>query len=541
MWLETFEASKYAPAVALKVHVSVFDSPRFSSWAAIAVAVMLLCAAALGPMFGDLASFRTLQLGWVAVVALAWWRHPRALAASLSKPSFGVFSAAVWLWCLACGATHFLALEINGVDFSIFEWMLGSTHQGHVGYSRIYEVNHFGVHSTFLMLLLVPIHALVPSPWVLLVTGATLVWAGLYPLRRLVRWAHGGPHGGLELLTMVAWVSNPWFGKLLNAGFRIEALLPVLTLWFLVGWVERRLWVWGLAMVGLWFSKEDSCLFLASFALVAGLKERSRWRESAWVVTTSAVWLVVYVRLIQPTLLGHAPMYLGFWSDFGATVPEIVSGMVRRPTEVLRRLITSGWWRVALPALLVPLGSVRAVGGMAATVFLLGTATYDQMHDFAAYYPVPLVAFMLLGALDVWRSEANAWVRAAVVLSLLLFPLFWSGYGRAVAFDSQRLAGMAAARAFVANDAHVCAQTALFPHLGVDSRLIPLLDLGPCLDPPDVTLVLNPTLGTWPFPREEFKRWVAEWETKREVTVFPGGFRVLRPKSQRPPALNEEH
>ena len=506
-----------------------------SSRAAWACGALLLVAAALGPVVGDHAAFRYTGTGLAALAALWWLRSPGSVAAPLTRASFVAIVAAAWVWAFSCGASHFLAFEINGVDFSIFEWQVGSTHQGHFGYSRIYEVNHFGVHSTFLMLLLVPVHAVLESPWVLLVTGASLIWAGVFPVRKLARWANGGvPHGGLELAAMVAWLANPWLGKLLNSGFRIESFMPVLTAWFLVGWVEKRRWVWAAAMVGLWCSKEDTTLFLAAFALGALLVERTRWREAATVAGGSLLWLLVYLRVLQPALLGHPPLYTGFWSELGDTLPAVALGMLRHPLLVARKVFTSGWWTLFVPALFVPMRSVRAMLAMAPTLVLLGAATNDLMHALSAYYPVPLVPFMLFGALEVWRLHPRArWLAA---LSLLTFPLFWGGYGRVVPVNGERLAGFEQARAAVATEAKLCAQNILFPHLGVDQRLIPMFETGLCIDPTDIAVIVNPQLDTWPHEGADFTRWLEDWKKLRPFTEYPGGFVVLHPaKTQRPP------
>ncbi len=499
------------------------------SVAAFTTTAFFVLATALGPFLGDHAAFRYPQTLLAVGLAVWWWRRPGDLEAPLHPAAFATLAAASWVWCFGCAATHFLDFEISGLDFSIFEWMVGSTHQGHFGYSRIYEVNHFGVHSTFLMLLLVPIHALVSSPWVLLVTGATVVWAGLYPVRRLVRWAnHGTPHGGLELVAVTAWLGNPWLGGLLNSGFRIEAFIPVATLWFLVGWVENRRWLWVLAMAALWCSKEDTCLFLASFALGAAVVERARWREALALAGASLAWLGAYVGVVQPALLGHAPTYTQFWAELGSSLPSVAFGVLTRPVWVVTKLVTSGVWAVALPALFVPFRSLRATLGMAPTVLLLGVATYEPMHQFKMYYPVPLVAFVVFGALEAWRRATLP--RSLVFVSLLTFPLFWGGYGRVVPVNRAHLEGLAAVREAVARDRVVCAQTILFPHLGVDSRLVPLGEIGLCMDKPEVTVVINPELDTDPHNPSDFKQWLVNWERERDVTNLPGGYKILRAK-----------
>ena len=473
------------------------------------------------------------------VLALWWWRQPDALATPLSRSSFIAFATSAWLWAVCCAGSHFLAFQINGVDFSIFEWMVGSTARGHFGYSRIYELNHFGVHSTFVLLLLVPVYALASSPWVLLIAGATLIWAGVFPLRRLAGWAHGGPHGGLELVAMAAWLGNPWLGGLLNVGFRIESLLPVLTLWFLVGWVEGRRWLWVGAMVGLWLSKEDSCLFLTSFACVAALVERHRARAALAIAVGSLAWLAVYSQVVQPALLGHPPAYLAFWSEFGDTMPSVVVGMLSHPLTLAGRVLTSHWWALALPALLVPFASPRALGGMAPTLLLLGAATYEPMHRYEMYYPVGLIAFTLFAALDVWRRTHAARARTWVFVSLLTLPLFWGSYARVVPIDWGRLQTLEVVRRELATEGRLCVQNVLFPHLGLDDRLMNLGEPGLCLDHPEITVLVNEQLSTEPHARADFQTWLRDWERQRDTTQYPHGFTVLRgkqaPKTQQPP------
>jgi len=518
--------------------VSFLRPPTVSAGAAWGCAALFVIAAALGPLVGDAASFRHAQTVLALMLAVWWWRRPEALAGPMTRASWVAFALAAWVWAVCCAGTHFLSFQINGVDFSIFEWMVGSTARGQLGYSRIYELNHFGVHSTFVLLLLVPVYALFSSPWVMLIAGATLIWAGIFPVRRLVRWAHGGPHGVLELVAMAAWLGNPWLGGLINAGFRIESLLPVLTLWFLLGWVEGRRWLWVGSMIALWLSKEDSCLFLSSFACVAALVERHRARSAAFIVIGSLGWLALYSQLVQPALLGHPPAYLAFWSGFGNTMPSVVVGMLADPLMLAERLATSHWWVLALPALLVPLASPRALGGMAPTVLLLGAATYEPMHRYEMYYPVGLIAFVIFGALEVWRRHPGR-ARTWVFFSLLNFPLFWGAYARSVPVDWGRLEAFAEVRRALANEAHLCVQNILFPHLGLDDRLINLGEPGLCLDHAEITVLVNEQLSTEPHARADFQSWLRDWERQREVTQYPHGFTVLRakqaPQTQQPP------
>ena len=488
-------------------------------------------ATVLGPRLGEAAAFRNLQLAIVVAAIAGWVRDRGEWQRPLAPRAWLALIAAGLLWFEAAAVSRFLSFGINGVDFSIFDWMLHSTAHGRLGYSPIYDVNHFGVHSSFLLLGALPFYALHASPYWLLLGGPLLLWAGVFPLRRLVRWG-AGEHGGFLLAATLAYLASAWMGRLVADGFRIEAFIPVLSLWSLVGWVERKPSVWSGAGVALLLSKEDCALFLIAFGVGAIFVERLRWRSALTLMTVSAAWLVFYLAWAQPALAGRAPTYLTFWSAFGATPAEMLVGMVTHPLAVARRLLTSGLWLFFLPLAFVPWASPRSAAAMAPTVFLLGTATYEAMHGFSSYYPLPLVALSLFGVLDVverWRQRRGMLTRGKeglALVALLLFPLVAGGYLKVRPVDLERVKQLEAARALLTPDLKVCAQTVLFPHLGYSSQLVPLFDAA-CADASGAVALVHPALDPWPFPRETLEALIAGWRTNRNVRELPGGFLLV--------------
>lgn len=495
-------------------------------------AVAMLVAAALGPQFNDAVSFHYPQIVLTALVLVGFVRRPDVSAQPIDVRASRFLFGAALLWLVVIGVTRFFGFWVNGVDFSVFDWMLQSTHHGRFGYSPIFDVNHFGVHSSFILLLWVPLHELIESPLWLVVSGPLAIWLGLFPVRRLVRLANGGPHGALELLAVLFWVANPWSGRALHAGFRPELLVPLLTLWFLVAWIERDGEKLGLSLVALWCTKEDSVLFIVAFVVVATALERWRWKQALAIIGLSALWLVIYVALLQPRLTGRAlPGYWGFWSDFGDSPKTIVLGMLTSPLLVLKKLFSSSWWAFFLPMVLVPFRSPRAVAGLLPTIALLGTANYAVMHEYGAYYALPLLAFSLFGVFDVWAVwRTRSGVRTiAVVTALGLFPLIGSSYPRAVPVSTERHRQLSAVWKSLETVPTVCAQTVLFPHLGYSRRLVPLLDEG-CLESKRGAVALvNLSLDSSPHDTAEFEAWIARWKTRFPVREAEGGFLVIGP------------
>jgi uncharacterized membrane protein len=504
----------------------------------VVAAVAMLAAAALGPFARDVASFRYPQIALSLLLVVGWWRGAPDRALGLDPRASRLLLAASLVWLEVVGLTWFFGFRVNGVDFSIFDWMLESTHRGRLGYSPIYEVNHFGVHSSFILLLWVPLHEVWDSPLWLAASGPLVVWLGVFPLRRLVRLACDGPHGALELAAVLWWVGNPWMGKSLHAGFRPELLLPLFTLWFLVGWIERNSEIVGLSLVALLCTKEDAALFVVGFVLAATLVERWRWRQALAVSAVSLVWLALYVGFLQARLTGRAqPGYWGFWSDFGDTPRAVVQGMLTHPWLLLVKVATSRWWAFFLPLLLLPLRSLRAVGGLAPTVLLLGAANYPMMRELEGYYPLPLLAFAIFGVLDawaVWRSSVRArWLEGAVLLALVVFPLVGGGYPRAVPVSPEAHRQLDAAWQQAKVAPIVCVQTALFPHLGYSVRLEPLSELD-CPHRPGAVTLVNLALDTSPHDTALFEDAVRGWRAQYPSRELEGGFVLIGP-APRPP------
>lgn len=504
-------------------------------WRAFAVGatVSLLAPVALAPLEAEWASARTFQIALVAAAAL--W----ALAA---KPRLdALFAAAVPRWAevalaaaslgffLACQATRFLAADVNGIDFSIFDWMIHNAHLGKGMFSPIYGVNHLGVHPTWLLYLWVPLHAAWDSPWWLVISNALVLWAGLFPLRWLVRALGLSPAWGL--LAAFAWLTNPWLGRLVDGGFRPESLYPAAGLLLALAWVKGRALPLALAVLLYLAVKEDAALHLVGLSLGALLFARARWREAAAIGAASAAVLALHVGYVQPALLApygvRQPTWVTFWGHYGGTPAEIAAAMLGAPWRVVADVATSSWFKFFLPALGLPLSARLPAAAMVPVIFLLGTSGAVAMHDYRAYYPVPLLAFALWGLLEVAARPAAAWRKAALA-ALLLFPLFGGGTPRVAWPEPGMGAELAQLRARVDQSRGlVCTQTILFPQLGYRAHLV---ELSPdCLADPGSIAVLHPFRSPWPYKREQLEQWISGARAEGRLEELPGGYAVLGP------------
>ncbi len=474
----------------------------------------------------------------VAVGLLAgWWWQTPGFGLAMDPRVWRALQVASLVWLEAVGLSGFFGLRLNGVEFSVFDWALESTHHGRLGYTPLGDLNHFGVHGSFILLLWVPLHELWDSPLWLVVSAGLVVWLGLFPLRRLVRLSNGGPHGALELAAAVAWLANPWTGSALQAGFRPELLFPLLTLWVLVGWIERNgeiLWLAGLALLA---TREDAALVLMAFVIGGTIVERWRWPTALGVSVVSAGWLVLFGAVLQPRLLGRgAPAFWTEWSDFGATPRAMIAGLVGQPGLALKRLVTSGWWVFFGAWLLIPFRSFRAVCGLAPTVLLLGLSKSEAVRSFEGALALPLIGFAFFGVLDVWavwRALPTVRWREGVVLGAMLsFAVLGAGSASVAPVDFERLRQLQQASGEVKSSPVVCAQTVLVPHLGYRTSLRGLDDLD-CMKRLGAVGLVNLGLDTAPHEAEVFRATVDDWRARWPSRELPGGFVIIGPAGVR--------
>jgi Predicted membrane protein (DUF2079) len=499
----------------------------FCAGATASLVLPLLCAPLGDAALSGARSFHLTLIVGAVIAGLVMRLPPRALLdASLPAWAERALLAAGLAFFLGCQVTNFAALEVNGVDFSIFDWMIHNAHSGKGMFSPIYGVNHLGVHPTWLLYLWVPLHALVDSPWWLVVSNALVLWLGTFPLLQLAR-ALALPRA-VGFLAALAYLTNPWLGRLLDGGFRPESLYPVAGLFLALAWVKQKTGLLAVAAASYLAVKEDAALHLLGLAAGALLFDRARWRSAAGVGVAALAVLVFNVGWLQPALLApygvRQPTYVGFWGQYGQTLPSIAGAMLTSPWRVLSGIATSSWFKFFLPALGLPLLARVPLAAMAPVIFLLGTSGNVVMHDYRTYYPLPLLAFALWGLLEV----AKRWNLAAAG-ALVLFPLFGGGYAT-LAWPTQRnsfapeLAGL---RQRVEQSPElVCTQTILFPQLGYRANLV---ELSPdCLADARSVAVLHPELTPWPHSRAQLQAWISAARATGRLEALPGGYQVIR-------------
>lgn len=472
---------------------------------------------------------------WLAPVVgglllASWWRRPPDSMLAPDPRQWRWFLLAALVWLELVGLTQFYAFEVDGVALGALEQALDGTHRGRFGATSMLGGSYFAVAPALVLLPLVFLHELWPTPLWLVVTGPLVVWVGLFPVRRLVRLANGGPHGAMELAASLAWLGNGLTGRALADGFSLELVLTVLFLWLVVAWVERDVERVAALAAAMLITKDEAAVVLVGFVIAGTLVERWRWGQALFVAGLAVGWSLFTGLLLRPRLLG--PAQVGPWTPWdAATIWHALGRLWREPLVALERIVTSGWWRVLGPMLLLPLRSVRAVGALVTVLVLLGVSGQPEVRGWQTPMAAGLVGVLLFGLFDVWavwRAAPSSRAREGLVLAAFVgFSLVPSPGLRVHGVDFARLEHLKAAVRSVEQAPLVCVQPVLVPHVGPSRRLVPLVKPD-CVDRPGAVALVHPSLSPAPWTKEAIEALLA----RRRVELLPGGFAVVSGSAQ---------
>lgn len=320
-----------------------------------------------------------------------------------------------------------------GYDMGIFDqgvWLLSRFRAPFV---TVMGRDLFGDHTSFIVLLAVPLYWLHPAPQTLLVLQSGLLAAAAVPIYLLARRGTSSTLAATGLAA--AYLLNPALQEGNLEQFHPECFLALAIAVAIYAAVEWRPALLAVSAIGCLLVKEDSALLVVALGAWVYLRRDTRW-GTVLMAGSVAYMLLAYTVVIQP-LLGTTSFYTGrlpfggFWG--------LLSSPFTQPGRLLRYLSADnrpwyfwqmgaafGWAFLAAP-------EVAAVGLLTFTENVVSAFPY--MHRIYYHYSLPLVAVLAAGtAVAVGRlgnrrrRRAGAvWVCTAALVSCLTWgpPPVW--------------------------------------------------------------------------------------------------------------------
>lgn len=221
-------------------------------------------------------------------------------------------------------------------DLTIFAQVIHNTLHGRPFYSTIDGQNHFGVHNSPILALLVPFAAIFPVPYVLYAATVIAIAVSAIPIYLIAR-------DRLESKTIayilgLSYIMLPALvGQAYLSFHEINLVLPFISFAFYFFIKERFYPFMAMFFMGL-MVKEDVSLTLFMFTVYAIIKKRGiKW--SLFPAIFSILWLMVSIKVIIPYFdKSHGYPMLSYFPDLGSSFTEIITNTLFNPLDTFHRL-----------------------------------------------------------------------------------------------------------------------------------------------------------------------------------------------------------
>lgn len=344
-----------------------------------------------------------------------------------------VASDAAWL-IVVVATTTFIVLTARwamrnhdgfgtlGYDLGIFDqgvWLLSRLKSPFI---TIMGRDLLGDHTSFILLALVPLYRLVPSPKLLLVAQSTALGLGAVPVFLMAR--HMLRHELLAAMVAIAFLAHPVLASTALEQFHPDAFeVPLLlfALWFMM----RERWRPYLAcVVALLLVKEDVALL--TVALGAYVAVRHDRRIGLATCALSVAYFALAVAVIKPGL-GVARSSYASRIPFGG-LGGLARTTVTHPWDVAHLLAQGGrpWYAFQLVAavggvcLLAPGLLLVALGPFASNMVSLFVYQHRIRYHYSTLILPVLVAAAIVGVARIrplrWRTAAVALMTAGALV-----------------------------------------------------------------------------------------------------------------------------
>jgi len=412
--LLAFVCAALLPLVALNLtHVGSFHLKRFRELTWILYGALAVFALARR----DRASFVREWSGRMHAIL----EHPRFFPA-MSGTMLGLYLLAAW--------TQHLSFHTFSHDFSMIDEALLPRPHRPLLYSPVLGRSFLSEHFSPILILLVPIHAVIRSPYLLVVLQPVALWGSGVMLRSILA-RIGVSSATANLACLVYWNHAVQIAALLYL-FHMECFLPIFAFAMVLHYKRGSVWKYAAATCLALTVKEDVGLYVAAFGLYAALVDRRR----IWGFLTAAAglaWTAFVLEVAMPAVGagGGGYSFLSRWSSWGDGIGGVALGLLTHPIDLVRALVAWTYLKFFAAFLFTPF-----LTGAGWLLFLVpwvvpATSGFMQQASLGLYYGIPLLAF---------SAVAGA------------FGLVSAGFRR---LASSRLALAAACAAVVLNVSHL--------------------------------------------------------------------------------------
>jgi uncharacterized membrane protein len=362
----------------------------------------------------------------------AWRRRaPRAVLDRLAAttPSqwglVAIITAHTWYFTRTTLDIHH-GLGTSAYDYGLYDqgvWLLSRFEAPFV---TLMGRNLFGDHTSFILLLLVPVYWVFPSAGALLFTQSLVIGLGAVPVFLYARRRLGSER--VALLLAGCYLLHPAVGWTNMENFHPDAFLGVLVGAAIYCALERHWRAYAVFVVLSLLVKEDASLVIVPLGVWVALR-RDR-RIGLLTVLGSLAFMLVAMFVVMRSLIG-VPTRNTWRIPFGGP-SGFLQAVVERPGAVVEHFRSDGrpWylWQMTAPFAWVfaRLPDVALISSVVLATNMLSTFWYQyQVQYHYSLVAVPALALGTVHALGVVRSRWQPRLVAAVVATSVWAAFLW--------------------------------------------------------------------------------------------------------------------
>jgi uncharacterized membrane protein len=416
---------------------------------------------------------------------------------------------------------------VSDVDFSYFDLMISNFTKGKGWFSEACECDHMAVHSTYWFYFLAPFHALFSSALFLQTVHALSLWAALFPIRRLSKFA--GLSNREVLLIPFFFSAYTFFIHILRYNFHFEVFYLPFMLWMLYFYKSERLLLFSLFAVFTLLVKEDAGFYLICFSAYSLFFDK-RPKEGLILCALSLIITMFSLKYYIPLHRGGNYVIAGTATKYGSSFSEIIRNALTSPRALFMDIIKGGWIKVSLSLAFLPLFSTGFWISCASLIFIHSIASSPLMSGLRLYYSAPFLPFLIYFYFESLGSSKIKLIKekkgSILVATFFIGTLLGGGFVKFEAPKEEYTVLHRFLKEGRLSGKRSCVQGSLVPHIGYDSVLTSLR----FCDFDKYTydyVILNPKLESYPVSPQKVRDFISRLSEEKKYQLEKKGTFVI--------------
>lgn len=396
------------------------------------------------------------------------------ISATLTKHRFAVIVAIIFIVVIGTMSLgrHY-TFQTQTWDMATFDQSMWNTLRGNFMFNNFEGTNHFAIHFSPFLILLLPFYALWQSPYILLALQTIAVGLSIIPVYLLAR-DYVSPFFSKFITVMyacypsLAWVALFDFHPVAFAIPCIAAAIYCIT---------RNRYALTAVFLVVTSLTEENMIIAAMFIGLYVFLFKNR-RVGFGILTASIIYFIIVAKLIMPWF-GGSIARLDRYAELGDSMTSIIKTLITDPrlvadtiftTEKMRYIVGLVWPVAFLPLLAWPMW-ILMLPGLAQNLLTNRSFQFETVYHYDSII-VPFIGVAIVYGLTAISKVANKYQKlTAVLLTIFLLSGFlalsplspknpdWARY------HDTRTADFRAILSLIPSDASVAAHTNLVPHL----------------------------------------------------------------------------